>query len=53
MGYYSFSKTFQKFQLKDNKFHVLFHTKFLDVDYLVLEIYLHLIYLNTAKHMIP
>jgi len=34
MGYYSFSKTFQKFQLKDNKFHVLFHTKFLDVDYL-------------------
>ena len=42
MGYYSFSKTFQKFQLKDNKFHVLFHTKFLDVDYLVLEIYLHL-----------
>ena len=31
----------------------LCHTEYVDVDYLVLEIYLHLIYLNTAKHLIP
>ena len=44
MGWHSFSTTFQNVLSKDNKFHVLFRTEYVDVEYLIVEIYLHVIY---------